>query len=197
MDTTPSASQPPSDKDEPFFVSRIPKTKSEDQMQKIFSHHFEGCLISLNSSRKKSKSNFTTAILTVPNSVVSNSPELQKALSSPRGIQISVLPLVGLWFRPYTREKKSPEEIEILQIQEEMEKMKRNHEFAINGFRNEFERRISQLNACLDHHRSEINSQKELIRSLLPENRNHGSYTEPHRRSPRASRSYSNSPRQY
>ena len=166
-------------------------------MQKIFSHHFEGCLVSLNTSRKKSKSNFTTAILTVPKSVVSSSPELQKALVSPRGIQIDVLPLVGLWFRPYTREKKSAEEIEILQIREEMRKMKRDHDFAINKLRHEFEQRISQLNACLDHHRSEINSQKELIKSLLPENRNLVSYSEPHRRSPRASRSYSNSPRQY
>ena len=106
-------------------------------MQKIFSHHFEGCLVSLNTSRKKSKSNFTTAILTVPKSVVSSSPELQKALVSPRGIQIDVLPLVGLWFRPYTREKKSAEEIEILQIREEMRKMKRDHDFAINKLRHE------------------------------------------------------------
>ena len=78
-----------------------------------------------------------------------------------------------------------------------MWKIKRDHDFAINKMRNEFEQRISQLNACLDHHRSEINSQKELIRSLLPENRNLGSYGEPHRRSPQSLASLLNSSRQY
>ena len=183
MDLEPSATRPQNE-DKVFFASRIPKTSSEDQLQKIFSHHFDRCLISLNVPRKKSKSNFITAIVTIPDRVVSENALLLKALKSPRGVQIPILPLTGIYFRPYLTEKKTPESFEIDQLKKALEQIEQK-----------YERKIQELTESLDkaeqiiyHNRYSVESNAHRITDLeesfreFKDRKRHSDPSPPHKR---------------
>ena len=59
--------------------------------------------MSLNEAKKRSKSHFATAIVTVPAPVVESKEWLQSALKTTSGVEVFLPPLFKLFFRPDKR----------------------------------------------------------------------------------------------
>ena len=180
--------------DKVFFVSRIPKNKSESHIQKIFERHLSGCLVSLNEAKKRSKSHFATAIVTVPAHVVESKEWLQSALKTTSGIEVSLPPLFKLFFRPDKRMLELNEneneklQVEIQSLRKEMEAMKQKHEAEIIMMRVDHEESITQLRELINqlgnHVLSLTNNEnaENPIRLFFPPRKRHPKSSLPHKR---------------
>ena len=181
--------------DKVFFVSRIPKNKSESHLQKIFERHLPGCLLSINEPKKRSKSNFVTATVTIPAQVVETRVDLQEALKNPNGTEISLLPLFKLFFRPDKRitEKKTEEitklKCEIQGLRKEIEALKQFHESEIAMVRIDHQDSITQVHELINQLGNHVLSLKpdnhgkpDVIKLFSPPRKRHPKSSPPHKR---------------
>ena len=115
-----------------LFVSRIPAGKSEDHLQKIFSFHYTGSLISLSRNRdpcnSQKKLSFQTATVVIPAETINVKEQLQQALRAKNGFPIEVAPLGKLFFKLKMPNKND----QIALLKREIEQMKVQHANEIN-----------------------------------------------------------------
>ena len=125
--------RPPAPKFQTFFISRIPKTKKEEQLQFIFSTYYPGAMLHLLDPKRKSR--FTTARVTIPHKLANSCPNLIKAAASEDGHPITLAPLPKLYFRPDPALKKSSQKdaSRITQLEQQLHSMQVTYDSHIHS----------------------------------------------------------------
>ena len=130
----------------------------ETHLQKIFETHYSGALISLTKSRGKLKKQTVTALVTIPLVIVQAEPLLQEALSSDRGVPITLPPLSKVYFRK-KKENLTSNESSIVALQKRVN----NLEITIRQLKADH---VHELNSLRQQMAKNAQAQKEMGKSL-------------------------------
>merc|ERR1712167_43309 len=89
-----------------FFVTNLPNSKSDTQVQSILQTEIPECLILTWKGKRRRLGH-----MTVPSSLISKSPTLQNALENDEGTPLNLPPLPTIYLRPYHPKPKSKSQV--------------------------------------------------------------------------------------